>query len=54
MAAGADGVYLEVHPDPDSALSDRATQLPPERAERLLRSLLALRRLVSEPAAVAP
>ena len=54
VAAGADGVYLEVHPDPDRALSDRATQLQPARAETLLRSLLALRRLVSEPAAVAP
>jgi len=43
VAAGADGVFLEVHPDPEHALSDRETQLPPERAERLLASLLALR-----------
>jgi len=43
VAAGADGVYLEVHPNPESALSDRTTQLPPERAESLLRSLLDLR-----------
>jgi 2-dehydro-3-deoxyphosphooctonate aldolase (KDO 8-P synthase) len=43
VAAGADGLYMEVHPNPDEALSDRATQLPPERAERLLASLLALR-----------
>jgi len=43
VAAGADGVFLEVHPDPDAALSDRATQLPPERAERLLADLLAVR-----------
>ncbi len=43
VAAGADGVFLEVHPDPASALSDRETQLPPERAERLLASLLAIR-----------
>jgi len=27
-AAGFDGLYLEVHPDPDSALSDRDTQWP--------------------------
>jgi len=46
VAAGADGVFLEVHPDPPSALSDRETQLPPERAERLLAELLALRRTV--------
>jgi len=46
VAAGADGVFLEMHPDPSSARSDRATQLAPERAERLLESLLAVRRSV--------
>jgi 2-dehydro-3-deoxyphosphooctonate aldolase (KDO 8-P synthase) len=46
IAAGADGVFLEVHPDPERALSDRETQLPPQRAEALLASLLALRRAV--------
>ena len=44
VAAGADGVFLEVHPDPGHARSDSAVQLPPERAEALLRSLLAVRR----------
>jgi 2-dehydro-3-deoxyphosphooctonate aldolase (KDO 8-P synthase) len=44
VGAGADGVFLEVHPDPDRALSDAAVQLDPERAERLLRSLIALRK----------
>jgi 2-dehydro-3-deoxyphosphooctonate aldolase (KDO 8-P synthase) len=44
VAAGADGVFLEVHPDPPRALSDRETQLPPERAERLLTVLVAVRR----------
>ncbi|MES1241124.1 MAG: 3-deoxy-8-phosphooctulonate synthase [Acidobacteriota bacterium] len=49
VAAGADGLFLEIHPDPDRALSDKAVQLPPERAEALLRSLIALRRtLVAE------
>ena len=43
VAAGADGVFLEVHPDPARARSDRETQLPPERAEALLASLLRLR-----------
>src|SRR6185436_12810738 len=43
IAAGADGVFLEVHPDPENALSDSAVQLDPERAELLLRSLLWLR-----------
>jgi 2-dehydro-3-deoxyphosphooctonate aldolase (KDO 8-P synthase) len=44
VAAGADGVFLEIHPDPERALSDSAVQLDPERAEALLRSLLRLRK----------
>ncbi|MCP4657250.1 MAG: 3-deoxy-8-phosphooctulonate synthase [bacterium] len=44
VAAGADGVFIEIHPDPEHALSDATTQLPPERAEALLRTLLAIRR----------
>ena len=28
VAAGADAVFFETHPDPDRALSDKATQLP--------------------------
>ncbi|HWN44553.1 MAG TPA: 3-deoxy-8-phosphooctulonate synthase [Thermoanaerobaculia bacterium] len=44
VAAGADGLFLEVHPDPDRALSDKAVQLDPERAEALLKSLMALRK----------
>jgi 2-dehydro-3-deoxyphosphooctonate aldolase (KDO 8-P synthase) len=48
VAAGADGVYLEVHPEPDRALSDRATQLDPQRAESLLARLLTLRRALAE------
>jgi 2-dehydro-3-deoxyphosphooctonate aldolase (KDO 8-P synthase) len=47
VAAGADGLYIEVHPDPDSALSDKATQLPPSRAEALLASLMAVRAALS-------
>jgi 2-dehydro-3-deoxyphosphooctonate aldolase (KDO 8-P synthase) len=46
VAAGADGLFLEVHPDPDQALSDKDTQLPPERAEALLASLLRIRAAV--------
>ena len=51
VAAGADGVFLEVHPQPEKARSDATTQLDPERAERLLRSLLAVRAAVAEGAA---
>ncbi len=48
VAAGADGVYLEVHLEPDSALSDRTTQLDPERAAALLGSLRAVRAAVAD------
>jgi 2-dehydro-3-deoxyphosphooctonate aldolase (KDO 8-P synthase) len=44
VAAGANGLYLEIHPDPDSARCDRETQLPTSRAEALLASALGLRR----------
>jgi 2-dehydro-3-deoxyphosphooctonate aldolase (KDO 8-P synthase) len=54
VAAGADGVFLEVHPDPDHALSDRAVQLSPERAETLLASLVAVRAAVAAAAEPAP
>jgi 2-dehydro-3-deoxyphosphooctonate aldolase (KDO 8-P synthase) len=47
VAAGADGIFLEVHPDPDHALSDATTQLAPDRAERLLASLVRLRRALA-------
>ena len=44
IAAGADGVFLEVHPDPEHARSDAAVQLDPERAEGLLGSLIGIRK----------
>lgn len=47
VAAGADGVFLEIHPRPAEALSDSTTQLPPGRALELLESLLAVRRAVA-------
>ncbi|MGB5889994.1 MAG: 3-deoxy-8-phosphooctulonate synthase, partial [Thermoanaerobaculia bacterium] len=49
VAAGADGLYLEVHPEPAKALSDSTTQLDPTAAEALLESALAVRRAVATP-----
>jgi 2-dehydro-3-deoxyphosphooctonate aldolase (KDO 8-P synthase) len=43
VAAGVDGVFLEIHPDPDRALSDGPNSLPLADVERLLRTLLAIR-----------
>jgi len=39
VAAGADGLIIEVHPDPDRALSDGAQSLRPEQFEELMRQL---------------
>ncbi|MDK2914149.1 MAG: 3-deoxy-7-phosphoheptulonate synthase [Thermococcaceae archaeon] len=38
-AVGADGIMVEVHPEPDKALSDSAQQLTFEDFERLLKEL---------------
>jgi 2-dehydro-3-deoxyphosphooctonate aldolase (KDO 8-P synthase) len=46
VAAGADGVFLEFHPDPDKALCDGPSCLPLDGAESLLRRLKALHDVV--------
>jgi 2-dehydro-3-deoxyphosphooctonate aldolase (KDO 8-P synthase) len=53
LAAGADGLYMEIHPEPSAALCDRHTQLPPATARDLLeraRDLYRWRRPVTEGA----
>ncbi|MGB3165498.1 MAG: 3-deoxy-8-phosphooctulonate synthase [Alteraurantiacibacter sp.] len=47
VAAGADGVFLEFHPDPDKALCDGPSCLPLDAAEGLLRTLKRIRETVS-------
>jgi len=46
IAAGADGIFLEIHPDPDSALSDGPNSLPFEHVESLLIMLKEIHRIV--------
>lgn len=43
VACGCDGIFFEVHPDPDRALSDGPNMWPLARFEELLISLLRLR-----------
>lgn len=43
VAAGADGVFLEFHPDPDKALCDGPSCLPLDAAAQLFASLKAIR-----------
>ena len=39
VAAGADGLLIEVHPDPNRALSDGAQSLFPEQFQQLMKEL---------------
>jgi 2-dehydro-3-deoxyphosphooctonate aldolase (KDO 8-P synthase) len=47
LAAGANGVFLEIHPNPEKAISDAASQVPlgelPDLVESLLRVWSAMR-----------
>jgi 3-deoxy-7-phosphoheptulonate synthase len=48
IAAGADGLTVEVHPRPDEALSDGPQSLYPEQFERLMRDIEALAPVVGK------
>jgi 3-deoxy-7-phosphoheptulonate synthase len=56
VAAGADGIMVEVHPNPEEALSDGAQSLFPDQFAQLMREVRiiaeAIGRRVAEPAAV--
>jgi 2-dehydro-3-deoxyphosphooctonate aldolase (KDO 8-P synthase) len=43
VAVGVDGLFIETHPDPSTALSDGANMLPLHKMEELLTKLLRLR-----------
>ena len=46
IAAGADGIFLETHPDPANALSDGANMLPLSMLEALVHKLTLLRNTI--------
>jgi 2-dehydro-3-deoxyphosphooctonate aldolase (KDO 8-P synthase) len=48
VAAGADAVFFETHPDPDRALSDGPNMVPLDRAAALIGQLVRLRSVVQE------
>jgi len=56
VAAGADGIMVEVHPNPEQALSDGAQTLYPEQFAQLMREVRVIAdvigRRVAEPAGV--
>ena len=45
IAAGADGIFMETHPEPARAKSDGANMLQLDKVEPLLRQLLAIARI---------
>jgi 2-dehydro-3-deoxyphosphooctonate aldolase (KDO 8-P synthase) len=47
IAAGVDGVFMEIHPDPSKALCDGPNSIPLDEAEALLVKLLKVRQAVS-------
>ena len=56
VAAGADGIIVEVHPDPERALSDGAQSLYPDQFVQLMREVRLIAEVIgrrlAEPAAV--
>lgn len=47
VAAGVDGLFMEVHPDPDHALCDGPNSLPLDNVESLLKKILQIHTIVS-------
>jgi len=54
VVAGADGLLVEVHPDPDQALSDGPQSLFPEQFEKLMRDIEALSQVIAKEVARLP
>lgn len=47
VASGADSIFMEVHPDPEHALSDASSQMPLSELLNLLKSLLLVHKAVN-------
>ena len=47
VACGCDAVFVETHPDPDSALSDGPNMVPLDELPHLVEQLVQLRNLVN-------
>jgi 3-deoxy-7-phosphoheptulonate synthase len=54
VAAGADGLLVEVHPDPDHALSDGAQSLSPDQFDRLMAELRVIAPAIGRRICVGP
>ena len=49
VAVGVAALFIETHPDPGAAISDRATQMPLAALETMLAELIAFDRLAKSP-----
>ena len=47
VAAGIDGLFMEIHPDPDKALCDGPNSMPLDEMEELLKQLIRIQEAVS-------
>jgi 2-dehydro-3-deoxyphosphooctonate aldolase (KDO 8-P synthase) len=47
VASGCDALFLEVHPQPDRALSDASSMLPLDELPQLLETAVAIRRIIN-------
>jgi 3-deoxy-7-phosphoheptulonate synthase len=54
VAAGADGLLIEVHPDPNKAFSDGAQSLFPQQFSDLMGELHAIASAIGRHVAVLP
>ena len=52
IAAGADGLFIETHPDPERAKSDRESQWPLAELPALLRSLMKIHQAIADTSLV--
>ena len=48
VAAGIDGIFMEVHPQPEKALCDGPNHLPLDQVEELLKTLLKIHSITTE------
>ena len=46
VAAGAQGIFMETHPRPDQALSDKETAVPLDSVESLVRTLISIHQVI--------
>ncbi len=48
IAVGADGIFMETHPNPAVAKSDGANMLPLDKAEKLISNLVEIRKTINK------